>query len=202
VATDALDRLHTTAASHDRVMFLEVMGRDVGHIALHSGLAGGADVILIPEIPYDPELVAAKIRRRQESGRRHFSVIVVAEGALPRDGASMSPKERKERLKAGGGAAAIAMSLLEGRVESEMRATVLGHIQRGGSPVPIDRILATRFGVAAAELVAAGRWGEMVCLKNGVVDGVSLREAAVTREVAPDDELVRTARAVGVEFGG
>ena len=202
VATDALDRLHTTAASHDRVMFLEVMGRDVGHIALHSGLAGGADAILIPEIPYDPDLIAAKIRRRQESGRRHFSVIVVAEGALPKDCASLSPKDRKERLKSGGGAAAIAMAQLEARIESEMRATVLGHLQRGGSPVPIDRILATRFGVAAAELVAAGRWGEMVRLHNGVVDGVPLRDAAVTREVSLDDELLRTARAVGVEFGG
>jgi phosphofructokinase-like protein len=203
VATDALDRLHTTAASHDRVMFLEVMGRDVGHIALHAGVAGGADVILLPEIPYDPELVADKIRRRQASGRRHFSVVVVAEGALPREpGPELSPKERKARLKAGGGAAAIAMGQLEGRIDSEMRATVLGHLQRGGSPVAVDRILATRFGVGAAELVHAGRWGEMVCLRNGHVDGVSLREAAITRSVSLDDELLQTARAVGVEFGG
>ncbi|MEZ4323198.1 MAG: ATP-dependent 6-phosphofructokinase [Myxococcota bacterium] len=200
VATEALDRLHTTAESHERVMFLEVMGRDAGHIALYAGVAGGADIILLPEIPYDPERVAAKIQQRQDNGRL-FSIVVVAEGALPKS-ASSSHSERKERLKRGGGAAAIAMAQLEGLVNAEMRTCVLGHLQRGGSPVPFDRVLATRFGVAAADLVAANRWGEMVRLRDGRVDGVPIREAIATyRLVDVDGELVRAARATGIELG-
>ncbi|MCB9678375.1 MAG: ATP-dependent 6-phosphofructokinase [Alphaproteobacteria bacterium] len=202
VATEALDRLHTTAESHERVMFLEVMGRDAGHIALEAGIAGGADIILVPEIPYDPDRVAAKIRRRQTHGRL-FSIVVVAEGAVPLSAAHLSHDERKARLKNGGGAAAIAMAQLEGRVDAEMRSCVLGHLQRGGSPVAFDRILATRFGVAAADLVAANRWGEMVRLKDGHVDGVPIEEAIrVYRLVDVDGELVRCARATGIEFGG
>ncbi|MCO4746573.1 MAG: ATP-dependent 6-phosphofructokinase [Proteobacteria bacterium] len=203
VATDALDRLHTTAESHDRVMFLEVMGRDAGHIALHAGIAGGADVILLPEFPYDPERVAAKIRRRKSLGRP-FSLVVVAEGALPvqPDGSAVPHDQVKARLKRGRGAAAIAMAQLEGRIEADMRVTVLGHIQRGGSPVAVDRILATRFGCAAVDLIQAGRWGEMVRLHNGKVDGVPIREAVDTyRLVDTQGELVSVARAVGVEFG-
>ncbi len=201
VATEALDRLHTTAESHERVMFLEVMGRDAGHIALSAGISGGADVILLPEIPYDPERVAKKIRGRQKIGRP-FTLVVVAEGALPLGSEGLDAAERKTRLKGAGGAAAIAMAQLDGRVAAEMRLCVLGHLQRGGSPVPFDRLLATRFGVVAADLVAQGRWGEMVRLKDGHVDGVPLSEAVATyRLVDPEGELVRTARAVGVEFG-
>jgi len=203
VATDALDRLRTTAEAHERVIFLEVMGRDAGHIALSAGIAGGADVILVPEIPYDPVRVATKIRDRSEKGRP-FSVVVVAEGALPaeRDGRAITESERKTRLKRGGGAAAIAMAQLDGRIDHEMRSCVLGHLQRGGSPVPMDRILATRFGVAAVDLIEQGRWGEMVRLHNGSGSGVSIAEAVSTyRLVDADGELVRTARAVGVEFG-
>ncbi|MEQ1572472.1 MAG: ATP-dependent 6-phosphofructokinase, partial [Myxococcota bacterium] len=150
VATDALDRLHTTAESHDRLMFLEVMGRDTGHIALSAGIAGGADVILLPELPYRPERIAEAILARRHAGRS-FAILVVAEGALPA-GAPTAPAERKRALQAGGGAAAIAMAALAPLVEAEMRVTVLGHLQRGGSPVPSDRILATRFGVGALEL--------------------------------------------------
>ncbi len=202
VATEALDRLHTTAESHERVMFLEVMGRDAGHIALSAGIAGGADVILIPEIPYDPERVAEKIRKRQALGRL-FSIVIIAEGAVPLSGAELDHDERKRRLKKGGGAAAVAMAQLDGRVEAEMRCCVLGHLQRGGSPVPFDRVLATRFGVAAVDLIEAGRWGEMVRLKDGVVDGVPIQDATETyRLVDVDGELVRAARATGVEFGG
>jgi phosphofructokinase-like protein len=202
VATDALDRLHTTAESHERVMFLEVMGRDTGHIALHAGVAGGADVILIPELPYDPDSVVNKILQRQALGRP-FTIVVVAEGALPRSYTGMGPKERKAELARRGGAAAIAMAELAPKVSAEMRATVLGHLQRGGSPVPFDRILATRFGVAAADLVAQGRWGEMVRLRDDRVEGVSLREAcAHHRVVDPNSELVRVARSTGIEFGG
>ncbi len=202
IATDALDRLHTTAESHDRVLFLEVMGRDAGHIALHSGIAGGADVILLPEIPYDPDRVAAKIARRKALGRP-FTIVVVAEGALPRDQEDRALSQRQVRLRRGGGAAAIAVAQLSGRVDAEMRSCVLGHLQRGGSPVPFDRVLATRFGVAAADLAAADRWGEMVRLRHGSVHGVSLAEAtAHTRFVDPKGELVRVARMTGIELGG
>ena len=202
VATEALDRLHTTAESHDRVMLLEVMGRDAGHIALHAGIAGGADVILLPEIPYDPQRVADKVLARRAVGRS-FTIVVVAEGALPAAFAGMDRKDRKAYLKRGGGAAAILMTLLEGRLDAEMRATVLGHLQRGGSPDAYDRILATRFGVGAADLVAEGRWGEMVRIRNDRIEGVPLAEAiAGQRLVDPGGELVRVARATGVELGG
>lgn len=204
VATEALDRLHTTAEAHDRVIFLEVMGRDAGHIALHAGIASGADIILIPEIPYDPARVAAKLRHRMARGRQ-FSVIVIAEGSLPKDPDGRAPDlaERRQRLKRGGGAAAIAMANLEGRVDAEMRTVVLGHIQRGGSPEPVDRVLATRFGVTAVDLIAQGRWGEMVRIQNDVCDGVPIKDAiSVYRLCDPDGELVRTAKAIGVEFGG
>lgn len=201
IATDALDRLHTTAESHDRVMFLEVMGRDAGHIALHCGIAGGADVILLPEIPYDPKRVAAKVAARSALGRS-FTLVVVAEGALPKGCEDLPPSERKQRLKRGGGAAAIAMAQLDGLVTAEMRHVILGHVQRGGSPVPADRILATRFGVAAAQLVMQERWGEMVALRNGEVVGVPLTEACSSMHfVDPGGPYVATARAVGVELG-
>lgn len=201
IASEALDRLHTTGESHRRVMLLEVMGRDVGHIALSAGIAGGADVILIPEIPYDPEQVAASIRARYARGRR-FAIVVVAEGALPASDAALSPERRKKRLRAAGGAANIAMAQLEGRLPHEMRVSVLGHVQRGGSPTASDRILATRFGAHAAQLVSEQRWGEIVVLQRGLITSVPIADAAVTRAVDIDGELTRTARAVGVEFGG
>lgn len=201
VATEALDRLHSTAESHERVMFLEVMGRDAGHIALHAGIAGGADVILLPEIPYEPSRVAAKIEQRRQVGRP-FTLVIVAEGAAPVD-APREPKARKRRIDAAGGAAALAMAQLDGLIEAECRATVLGHLQRGGSPVPFDRILATRFGVAAVDLVDANRWGEMVRIRDGRVDGVPIRDAVATyRLVDVRDELVEVARRTGIEFGG
>lgn len=201
VATDALDRLHTTAEAHERVLFLEVMGRDAGHIALHAGISGGADAILLPEIPYDPDRIAAKIQQRIQLGRL-FSIVVVAEGALPAGARVHTPEDRKRRLRTGGGAAAIAMAQLDGRITAEMRSCVLGHLQRGGSPVPYDRLLATRFGVAAVDLVDQGRWGEMVRLRDGVVDGVPIRQAIQTyRLVEVGGALVRTARATGIELG-
>lgn len=204
VATDALDRLHDTAESHDRVLFLEVMGRDAGHIALASGIAGGADVVLIPEIAYRAPRVASKILRRRAIGRA-FSIVVVAEGALPAsapDAPEPSLSERHARLRAGGGAASIAMRMLEPMVEADMRSVVLGHLQRGGSPIPFDRILATRFGVAAVELVRAGRWGEMVALKGATVEGVPMEQAVgPIRAVDLSSGPVRTARALGIELG-
>jgi len=201
VATEALDRLHTTAESHDRVMFLEVMGRDAGHIALHAGIAGGADIILIPEIPYDPARLAAKVKRRRRLGRP-FTLVVVAEGALPQSASEMDRASRKAKLKQAGGAAAVAMAELQGSIEAEMRSCVLGHLQRGGSPVPFDRLLATRLGAGVVDLIDEDRWGEMVRLRDGVISGVSIEKAVATyRLVEAEGQLVSTARSVGIELG-
>lgn len=188
--TDALDRLHTTAESHDRVLVIEVMGRDAGWIALHGGVAGGADVILLPEIAWSPDGIIHKIEERRALGR-NFSLIVVSEGA------------RVEGRVLGAGKAA---TYVAGAIERilpgiDTRVIVLGHLQRGGGPDAFDRVLATRFGVCAVDLVEAGRWGELVTLRNGVVDGVPLEEARMNRNVSPDDELVHAARAVGISFG-
>ena len=202
-ATDALDRLHTTAESHDRVMLLEVMGRDAGWIALWAGVAGGADCIAIPEIPYDPDRFAAKIKERRMKGR-HFTLIVVAEGASPIDGERrpLAVKHGRGSIQTPGAADTLA-HLLTDRIDVETRTTVLGHLQRGGGPVAFDRVLATEFGVRAVELIHAGRWGEMVCLKGGVVGSVPIREAVEAyRTVEQDHPLIATARAVGIEFGG
>ncbi len=202
VATDALDRLNTTAESHDRVMLLEVMGRDAGWIALWAGVAGGADCIAIPEIPYDPDRFTAKIKERRMKGR-HFTLIVVAEGARPMEGEKWPSEVQhgKGRIQTEGAASTLARLLTE-RMDVETRTTVLGHLQRGGSPVAFDRVLATQFGVRAVELILAGRWGEMVCLKGHEVDSVPIRDAvAAYRTVSPDHSLIATARAVGIEFG-
>lgn len=202
-ATDALDRLRDTAESHHRVMILEVMGRDAGWIALHAGLAGGADVILIPEIPYRPEEVAAKIRERHDKGQA-FSLVVVAEGAVGESG-ERSVREIGDlghpRL---GGAGDRLREELEPLVdeEHEIRVTVLGHVQRGGSPVPYDRILATRFGEEAVHVLMAGRSDRMVRLSGQVVDDVPLEEAvAGIDRVDPGGQLVATARRLGIGFG-
>jgi 6-phosphofructokinase 1 len=209
-ATDALDRLHTTAESHDRVMLLEVMGRDAGHIALHAGIAGGADVILLPEIPWRPRAVADKILARRAVGR-NFSIVVVAEGALPERTDADGEATPADRRRAGGGAGAIAMAALgplldadlpPGAFPTELRCTVLGHLQRGGGPVPFDRVLATRMGVGAVDLLVQGRWGELVRVRHDAVSGVPIREAiARNRQVDVSGELVATARAVGVCLG-
>ncbi len=198
VATDALDRLHTTAESHHRVMVLEVMGRDAGWIALHAGIAGGAHVILIPEIPFAIENIVEKIRVR-ELARKNFSLIVVAEGAkLPEKDAlgKPFPKVNPGQL---GNTIAYAIREVTGQ---DSRVTVLGHIQRGGSPSPFDRILATRFGVHAADLIARGEFGQMVCLRCGHIVDVPLQEAiGVYKTVDPKGDYVRAARGVGISFG-
>jgi ATP-dependent phosphofructokinase / diphosphate-dependent phosphofructokinase len=201
-ATDALDRLRDTAESHHRVMILEVMGRDAGWIALHAGLAGAADVILIPEIPYRIEAVEAKIEERAARGQK-FSLVVAAEGARPLGGAvswcAVEDGGGQPRL---GGAGLRLAHELQPRIDHEIRVTVLGHLQRGGSPVPFDRILATRFGRHAADLAVAGRFGRMVCLVGGRIEDVALEDAVVgCKLVDPDCELVRTARALGTGLG-
>lgn len=189
--SDALDRLHSTADAHDRVLLLEVMGRDAGWIALHGGLAGGADVVVIPEIPWTPEGICRKIEERRAIGRL-FSLIVVAEGARP----------AHEKIQPGKAAEAVAAAIQARLPETDLRITVLGHLQRGGSPIAFDRVLATRFGVAAVDLVEARRWGELVCLKNNLITSVPLKDAiSYYRTVDPSGDLVRTARAVGISFG-
>lgn len=198
VATDAIDRLHTTAESHGRVMVIEVMGRDAGWIALHSGVAGGADVILLPEIPFTIEAVCECLRKRAASGKK-FSMVVVAEGAkLPAKDPSGKPFPAPRPGQVG----FLIGDAIHTFLKQDVRVTVLGHIQRGGSPSPFDRILATRFGVEAVELIALGEFGRMVCLRAGEIESVTLDEAVgETRLVDPNGSMVRTARALGMNFG-
>lgn len=196
VASDALDRLHTTAEAHDRVMLLEVMGREAGWIALYAGVAGGADCIALPEIPYDPGKFCEAILARKRRGRQ-FTLIIVAEGARPAEGLGDAASA------IGGGASQVLARLLSERTDAEIRVTVLGHLQRGGSPIAFDRVLATRFGVHAVELAEANRWGELVCLRGTEITSVPLADAVGRpRLVSPDHPLIRAARNTGVEFGG
>ena len=198
VATDAVDRLHTTAESHDRVMILEVMGRDAGWIALQAGIAGGADIILLPEIPYRPEEIVNTIRERQREGAK-FDIIVAAEGARREGGEPTYLDKSTKRL--GGVAYQVAAEIAQ-QIDLEIRVTVLGHIQRGGSPIPYDRILATQFGKAAADLIANEQFGRMVALRGESIISVPIREAISNPKlVDPDGQLVQTARSIGVSFG-
>jgi 6-phosphofructokinase 1 len=203
IATEAVDRLHTTAASHHRLMVLEVMGRNTGWIALEAGMAGGGDVILIPEIPFDYEAVADGIRDRVKRGRR-FSIIVVAEGATcPGSGAVVRQvvKDSPEPVRLGGIGAVVAHAL-EALLPYEVRYVVLGHVQRGGPPTPFDRVLAARFGVAAIGALAEGEAASMVALRGPRIERVPLAESAGrTRSVDPAGERVRVARSVGTIFG-
>lgn len=202
-ATDAIDKLHSTAESHHRVMILEVMGRYAGWIALESGIAGGADVILIPEIPYDINRVASKIAERSAAGK-HFSIIVAAEGAKSIDGelvVSKVLKDSPDPIRLGGIGNRIADDI-EKLTGVETRVTVLGHLQRGGRPVPYDRILSTRYGVKAVDLVNEGKFGMMVGLQGNTITAVSLEEAVgKLKTVQSDGELVQIAKSVGVSFG-
>ncbi|NJD01568.1 MAG: ATP-dependent 6-phosphofructokinase [Ruminiclostridium sp.] len=202
-ATDAIDKLHSTAESHHRVMILEVMGRYAGWIALASGVAGGADVILIPEIPYDINKVCDKIKERSAAGK-HFSIVVVAEGAKSIDGdlvVCKVVKDSPDPIRLGGIGNRIAEDI-ERIACIETRVTVLGHLQRGGRPVPYDRILSTRYGVRAVELVNEGKFGMMVGLQGDSITAVSLEDAVgKLKSVPPDGELVQIAKSVGVGFG-
>jgi phosphofructokinase-like protein len=201
-ATEAIDRLHTTAESHHRVLVVEVMGRHAGWIALESGLAGGGDVILIPEVPFSADGVVEPILARQQRGRG-FSIVVVAEGAAPVGGTQFvqtSPDVANPvRL---GGIGAWLVPEIEARVDVEARGVVLGHLQRGGSPNAFDRILGTRFGAAVVRLIAAGGFGQMVALQGAEIVPVTLADAiGVAKRVPPDGELVQTARGMGISFG-
>jgi 6-phosphofructokinase 1 len=201
-AMEAIDKLHTTAESHDRVIVMEVMGRDAGFIALHSGVAGTADVILIPEIPYDIDKVCEKIVARDRAGR-HFSIVVVAEGAFPKGGVTSTLGESLpgEARRIGGLCEPIAREI-QARTGKETRSLVLGHLQRGGMPTGYDRLLATRFGGAAVRAVADGKWGHMVALQSPHIVSIPIVEALrEPKRVDPKHDLVLTARATGVSFG-
>ena len=210
-AMGALDKLKTTGESHDRVMILEVMGRYAGWIALESGLTGGAHIILVPEIPYSVESVLARIRRHWDEEHRNYTLIVLAEGAFPEGG-------HVEHIEAGrsgsvarvGGAGARLDAALRDAMASwdrprgapEVRTTVLGHIQRGGSPCAYDRLISLRFGAEAATLALAGRWNRMVCLRGTGIENVPLVEGiARPHNVDPLGQMVQHARAVGICFG-
>jgi len=192
-ATDAVDKIHTTAESHHRVMVVEVMGRDAGWIALEAGIAGGAHVILIPEIPFTIQKLCEHLEMRERYGK-HFTIVVVAEGIkLPAEMKHMA------RTMAVGNLVADAISLI---AHKEVRVSVLGYIQRGGSPSPYDRILATRFGVGAVDLIAAGNFGKMVCLQQESIRAVTIADAVgKLKTVNPRGEMVQAARAIGISFG-
>lgn len=197
VATEALDRLHTTAASHDRVMILEVMGRHTGWIALHAGLAGSADIILIPEIPFSFESVIRAVQERENSGSR-FTNIVVAEGAMEVGKGEMYSDTQALRL---GGMGDHVRKVVETMTGKESRCTVLGHLQRGGSPNAFDRMLGTNFGACAVRALYNGDTGKMVALQAGTIITVPLSEACANIKTVPGDgQLVRTARDIGISF--
>jgi phosphofructokinase-like protein len=200
-ATEALDRLHTTAEAHHRVMLLELMGREAGFIALHSGVAGGADVILIPEIPFKYESIIKKVRERAEGGSK-FSLVAVSEGAKPLGGHEVyaRPGDAVYVPRLGGIGQTVG-----GYIEQqgfEARVTVLGHLQRGGSPTAFDRWLATRYGAAAVRVAAQGRFGRMMSLRDAKVTDIPLSEAlAAPKRVDPHGDAVTTARGIGIYFG-
>ncbi|GJM34829.1 MAG: ATP-dependent 6-phosphofructokinase [Saprospiraceae bacterium] len=204
IATDCFDKLVTTAESHHRVMIMEVMGRDAGWIALHAAIAGGAEMCLIPEIPFDLKKILKRINKRYVKGKG-FMNIVVAEGAKPIGGEVIGQRSievGEKHFKLGGVAHYLRYQLEEQGCQQQIRTTTLGHIQRGGTPVAFDRILATAMGVKAFELVNEGQFGRMVSFRNNEIDSVSLVEATKGNKfVSPDHYLVRAARATGMSFG-
>jgi ATP-dependent phosphofructokinase / diphosphate-dependent phosphofructokinase len=190
VASDAIDRLHTTAESHKRILILEVMGRHAGWIALYSGIAGGADVILVPERPFDLDEVCAQLERRFAHGH-HFAIVVVAEGATPRNGdleGLGGPTDEFGHARLGGVGQRLEHEI-ESRTGYETRTTVLGHIQRGGTPTAFDRVLATRLGVAAMEAAHEGRWGQMASLRSTRIELVALADAVAQLRTLSDEDL-------------
>ncbi len=203
-ATEAVDKLVTTAASHNRVLILEVMGRFAGWIALHAAIGGGAEVCLIPEIPYDLNKILVKLKSRYSKGKGN-AIVVVSEGAKPVDGQVVSSNSKEvgyENIRLGGIAHKLAHDLKQAGFEADMRETVLGHLQRGGIPVAYDRVLASQFGVKAFEMVLAGQFGKMVAYRHPDIIAVPLSEAVDQPNfVSPNSDLVRTARGLGISFG-
>ena len=203
IATDTIDRIHTTATSHSRVFIIEVMGHKVGWVTLHAGIAGGADIILLPEIPYDIDVIAAAINRRKAAGKR-FTIIAVAEGAISKKDAKLSKKELKAK-QAEKKYPSVAYELAERvqkKTDQEVRITVPGHTQRGGSPCPYDRVLATRLGAAAAEAILDGKYGCMMGVSNNKIIHVPLSEVAgKLKSVDPESEIIQEAKLTGISFG-
>ncbi len=203
IATDSFDKLVTTAESHDRVMIMEVMGRDAGWIALHTAIAGGAEICLIPEITYDIQKIVKKIQSRYINGQG-FVNIVISEGAKAKNGTIVSSQGSKgsEHVRLGGVAYQLSKQLKDAGCEAEIRETVLGHVQRGGSPTAFDRVLATLFGVKAVELLLEGNFGRMVTLKNNAISSVTLEEATERYNfVEKDGYIVKAAKGLGISFG-
>ena len=203
IATDVIDRIHTTAGSHSRVMCIEIMGNKAGWLTLYSGIAGGADIILLPEMPYDIDRVCGAVERRAKKGS-NFSIIAVAEGAVSSTDAVLSEEERR-RVKEASRHSTISYRIaaeLESMTGQETRVTVPGHYQRGGPPCPYDRVLATQFGTAAARLIMQKKYGTMVGIQEGRIVDVPLEDAASRTKFLPTDHpLIQTARDVGIFFG-
>ena len=205
IATDTIDRIHTTATSHSRVFIIEVMGHKVGHVTLHAGIAGGADIILLPEIPYDINVIADVIENRDKAGKS-FTILAVAEGAISKKDAKLSKKELKEKLeKDKKKYPSIAYKLAEEiqeKTEKEVRITVPGHTQRGGSPCPFDRVFSTRVGAKAADMIMKGQYGYMVAMQGGEMTKVPLEEiAGKLKYVDPKCKLIKEAKLTGISFG-
>lgn len=203
IATNTIDCIHTTATSHSRVFIVEVMGHKVGWVTLHAGLAGGADIVLLPEIPYDVDVITKAINKRIEIGK-HFTIIAVAEGAISKEDAALSKKDYKEKLK-NRKYSSIAYELAEQiqqKTSEEVRITIPGHTQRGGSPCAYDRVLSTRLGAAAAQLIMDEEYGYMVAIKNGETTKVPLAEVAgKLKMVDPQAKIIKEAELVGISFG-
>ena len=203
IATDAIDCIHTTAASHNRVFIVELMGHKVGWVTLHAGIAGGADIILIPEIPYDLKHVISAIQRRNEQGK-HFTILAVAEGAISKEDAKLTKKQYKAKLakRKHSTVGYELASQIEKATGLEVRVTIPGHTQRGGSPVPFDRVISSRLGVAAAELIAKEDYGKMLIMKGYDVATLPLEKTAgKLKYVSPDDQIVLQAKHLGISFG-
>ena len=203
IATNTIDNIHTTASSHSRVFVVEIMGHKVGWVTLHAGMAGGADILLLPEIPYDIDVVAEAINHRITTGK-HFTIIAVAEGAISKEEAKLSKKELKEKQvkKKYPSVAYKLAEEIQKKTEQEVRVTVPGHMQRGGSPCPYDRVLATRLGAVAARLILNQTYGYMVAIKNGEITKVPLEEVAgKLKMVDPNASIIQEAEMVGISFG-
>ena len=205
IATNAIDCIHTTATSHGRVFIVEIMGHKVGSLTLHAGIAGGADIILIPEIPYDIKKVCEAIEKRNKAGKR-FTILAVAEGAISKEDAELPKKKYKEKLEVRAKKYPSVSYEIADQINqtmgSEVRVTVPGHIQRGGEPCPYDRVLSTRIGAGAAEAILDGEYGIMIGVINGKIKRVPLADCAgKLKMVSPKDQIVKAAKQIGISFG-